>query len=116
MKYIVGVLAFAFAIYTGIQSYMIAQIGIVNQIPQLEGDGGGGVVFTALLVLIGILALFKPFLAVFLFVFSALLSLLVGLTYQDPVTMYWSIGPFLLSLLLLLSRYIQRRKHKAYPA
>lgn len=110
MKYIAGVAALALAIYAGIQSYLIAQVGILNQIPQLEGDGGGGVAFAVLCFITAILVLFKPMVSVILFVVSALLALLVGLTYQDPIPMYWSLGPLVLAAAIVVNHYLKRRK------
>lgn len=110
MKYLIALAAIGLAIYTGVQSYLIAQVGIVNQIPQLVGDGGGGMVVTALCALAGLLALFKTLPAAVLFVLSTLTAILVGLTYQDPTTLLWAVGPFVFAVAILFSRISKRRK------
>ncbi len=96
MKVAVCAVASLFAVYVADQSYLIAHTGAMYQIPQLEGDGGGGIVVAALCVIGAGLVFIRLWAADVAFVLAALIALLVGLSYQDNVTAWWSVAPIAL--------------------
>ncbi|GMA51653.1 hypothetical protein GCM10025857_30100 [Alicyclobacillus contaminans] len=59
MRYVVPVLSALVALVCAWQSFELASVGVTNQIPQLEGDGGAGMVFSILCLLAGAVALWN---------------------------------------------------------
>ncbi len=112
MKVAVCAIASLFAIYVADQSYLIAHAGAMYQIPQLEGDGGGGIVVAALCAIGAGLVFIRLWAADAAFVLSALIALMVGLSFQDNVTAWWSVVPALLDCALVAVRYkISKRRY-----
>lgn len=96
MKWFIGGGAILFAIYAAGQAIVIIQAGVTNQIPQLIGDGGGGMVFAALCFAAGVVCLFKPVVSVPLFGLCMLSGILTGFVYDDPTMWIWSAATFVL--------------------
>lgn len=109
MKILLSVASLVLASFAGFQSLQIAQAGAANQIPQLEGDGGGGMAFAVLLFLSGLILLWKPLWAAFAFAVSAIVILSVGLIYQDNVMLWWTAAPVLLGGLGLFAHFRKKR-------
>ena len=113
MKIAICVMACAFAVFVAAQSYLIAHMGALYQIPQLEGDGGGGMLVAVLCMIGGGLIFFRLWAADTAFLLAALTALLVGLSFQDSTTAWWSIAPFLFAC-LLIALLVSTKKPK-YP-
>jgi hypothetical protein len=109
MKIAIGVMSLLFAIYLAIESYLISSLGTSYQIPQLEGDGGGGLVAAGILLVSGIIVFWRPLWACLGFVLSTGLVVIVGLEYQDNLTLFFAMAPALF-LGLSLFTVIQTRK------
>jgi hypothetical protein len=112
MKIVVGILAGAFSVYTAVQSFAIAHVGVTVQSAQLEGDGGGGLLFALLCLVSGVVVLAKPFISVFTFVVSAVVTIFVGMTYSDDIMIIWSVVPIILAATSLYMHYSTRRRHR----
>ncbi|MCL6548087.1 MAG: hypothetical protein K6T30_04165 [Alicyclobacillus sp.] len=79
----------AWALYSGWKAELIAQAGAARHIPQLLGDGGGGLL-SALLCLAGAAACWaSPLWAVPLLVGGSLCSAVTAWIYQDPALFGW---------------------------
>lgn len=98
MRILLTVLSAVLGIYTGIQSYRIAAAGATQQIPQLQGDGGGGLVFAALCVIGAVLILKRPLFAAAALLFAALLVSFVALSFGDLVIFWWALAALCLSV------------------
>ena len=96
MKRIAAGLAALFAIYTALESYAIAAAGVANHIAQLEGDGGGGMAFSLLCLVAGILVLRYPLGSVYVFLFATILIVWVGFLYEDSIMYVWGVVPLIL--------------------
>lgn len=90
------ILTLLFAVYVGFDAYTITTLGIANDIPQLTGDGGGGMAFAFLLAIGAGVAVKFQRIASAIFILAAIVSLWVGLLYQDSLTMFWSLGAAIL--------------------
>lgn len=112
MKFLIGALTVLFGAYAAHQSYSIAYAGALNQIPQLEGDGGGGLIFSALMVCAALIGLLSPLWSSILFLASMVIAVLVGSFYQDPVMLWWSALPLLLAVLNLLAPRRSRKRRR----
>ncbi len=110
MRWLIEVCALALALYTGFQSILISQIGFNNQIPQLEGDGGGGIIFAFLTFLAAIIYLIKPTLAIIIFLLSTIVSAFSSFLFGDSVILLWSAGTVILAFLCYLANRISRRR------
>jgi hypothetical protein len=90
MKWVIGSCAFLLALYTGFQSILISQVGFSQQIPQLMGDGGGGILLSILTLLTAIVCIAKPYIAMFMFLFCTILSAFVSLIFNDSIILLWA--------------------------
>ncbi|MDQ0188710.1 hypothetical protein JI721_13055 [Alicyclobacillus cycloheptanicus] len=97
LKWITAIVTCLFALYTALQAMQIASAGAVNQIPQLEGDGGGGMVFALLCFIAGVLCMLKPIIALFCYTLTVLAGVVVGIIYDDPVLWMWAGGALILT-------------------
>ncbi len=109
MKLMTAFLSVLFATYVGIESYLIATVGVVNRIPQLVGDGGGGLLTALLCATAGVMVWLSPLASALTFLLAALVSLLAGVIYQDHVTLLWALGPAVLTLVNVLTLWRMRR-------
>ena len=96
-----------------LQGIRIAEAGTAAQIPQLEGDGGGNFLYGDLIVIAGILFIFKPRLAALLILLSSLLGMLVSLIYQDEQLIRISMMSLISGCVILLSPLLTRVIHAA---
>lgn len=116
MKIAVCTIASIFAIYVTEQSYLIAHTGAMYQIPQLEGDGGGGILVATFCAIGAGLVFFRLWAADAAFILAALIALMAGLSFQDSATAWWSIAPALLACTLIALRNIKKNSlQKGYP-
>jgi hypothetical protein len=99
MKWITALLCAAAAVWTAWQSYHIAVAGAANDIPQLEGDAGGGIVFAALCLIAAILMLWRPLIAVAALTLAALITVLTGFLYEDSTMYLWGAAAVVLAIL-----------------
>jgi hypothetical protein len=99
MKIAVAILSALLAVFAAIQSYTIAYVGTANQIPQLEGDGGGGIVFAALCLLAAILVLWRPIISMWLYGLALVVILLTGYLYEDRAMWLWGAAALVLGIL-----------------
>lgn len=107
------VLSLLFAAYTGYDSYTITTTGIANGVSQLVGDGGGGLVFTALVFVGTILSIRWHRIAAAVLGLSAALALWVGMIYQDSMMMFWTVGAIVFSSLQVIAYVlISRRRNE----
>jgi uncharacterized membrane protein len=86
-----ALVAAVFAVYAGYQSLLISEAGAAYQIPQLEGDGGGGMIFAFLCFIGALVYLIRPVISIPFFILSAVTGLLAGFLYNDPVMWVWAI-------------------------
>ncbi len=105
MRILGAFLTMVLAIYSGVQSYRIAAAGAVQQIPQLQGDGGGGLVFAVLCLIGAVVLLKRPFIATWILAVATVLVAFVGLSFGDPA-MYWWSG---ITLVLTVYTFMQHR-------
>lgn len=103
LKTMTGVFTILFALYAGWQSIAIAQAGVLHKIPQLEGDGGGALLFAAACAIAGIVTLVRPVFAIPIYALSVLTGLLVGVFYQDFMLWFWSAAACLFGVLCFVS-------------
>ncbi|MCL6452931.1 MAG: hypothetical protein K6T78_04775 [Alicyclobacillus sp.] len=96
MKVFLFCIALLFAVYTGYDAYTLTRVGAVNDIPQLLGDGGGSLVFTVLVALGAINALWLPRVGAGVFLVATVVAVLVALLYQDTTSWYWAGGSVVL--------------------
>lgn len=99
MKWITALLCLAVAVWTFWQSYQIASAGVLNNIPQLQGDGGGGLVFAVLCVAAALFTLWRPWIAVVVLVVNALTIILVGFLFGDSTVYLWAGAALVLAIL-----------------
>ncbi|MCL6593973.1 MAG: hypothetical protein K6T31_08360, partial [Alicyclobacillus sp.] len=64
--------------------------GVMNDIPQLTGDGGAGLVFAGICALTGLWACWQPGWAVAGFVTAGLLAVGTAWDFGDPVVYAWA--------------------------
>lgn len=93
-----GLMCVLAAVWIGLQSYAIAAVGVGNAIPQLEGDGGAGVIFAVMLLLGGILLWWRPLWSTVPFALALAPALLAGWLYQDVTMWWWCLAPVLFGL------------------
>ena len=98
LKHGIGVLAILFSLYVAFQAMLIASNGALYQIPQLEGDGGGGLIFALLCLIAGFLTWLRPRIAAAVFLVAAAVTVLVGLIYQDRIEMFWCAVPLVCAI------------------
>lgn len=115
MKYIIGILAVLAAGYVGIQSFIIANVGAQNQIPQLEGDGGASVVFAVIVLIAAVLCFFRPLIASPIFLLGTLVGSLCAATYEDSLMYVWSIVSFLFAASSFLIYRFARKRQRTQP-
>jgi hypothetical protein len=109
-KVIFFLLLLMFAVYTADKSYVIAKAGAQYGIPQLLGDGGGGLVFSVLCLITAIVSLAYFRVTLVLLLISGILIILVGVTYQDNGTLYWSIIPLLFAIAYFMVQRVWRKE------
>ncbi|RIV24397.1 hypothetical protein D2Q93_07170 [Alicyclobacillaceae bacterium I2511] len=107
------VLGILFATYVGIESYLIAAVGVVNQIPQLVGDGGGGILVALLCATAVVLVWLSPLASGLIFLLATVVSGLAGVIYQDNVTLFWMLGPIVLAIVNFTVYWSQRRQRQS---
>ncbi|QSO54289.1 hypothetical protein JZ785_11270 [Alicyclobacillus curvatus] len=113
MKLLAAVLTFVFGVYSGIQSYRIAAAGAAQQIPQLQGDGGGGLVFALVCVIAAVVVLKRPSIGVWLLSGAAVIAGFVGLSFGDPSMYWWAIAALALAVLdFVIHRMLKSTKHR----
>lgn len=114
LKLAIAVASGLFSIYMFIQSLMIASAGVSYQVPQLEGDGGGGLVIAFTCALASGLLFLRLWLANVGFLVAATGCLLVGGIFQDSVIMLWGLVPLLLAGLTAWKQFrdSRRRNHR----
>jgi len=112
MKMMLAIASLLFTAYVAIQSYLVAATGVANQIPQLEGDGGGGMLLALFCACGCLLAYVKPRMTWIAFVLAAITATITGLLYEDNVMLLWSIGPLLILVVHFLAQRA-KRKHLA---
>jgi hypothetical protein len=99
MKWITALLCAAVAVWTAWQSYHIAVVGTTNGIPQLEGDGGGGILFAGLCLLAAVALLWRPVISVILLTLAAMVIVLTGFLYEDSTMYLWGAAAVVLAIL-----------------
>lgn len=109
MKIAVSIACTLFAIYAGINSYLVAHVGALYQIPQLEGDGGGGLVVAAICFIAGILVFLRWWAAMSAYCVGAIAALVVGISFQDGMVDIWSA---VIALFAATSGFLMYRNHK----
>lgn len=107
---VIGVVTVAFALYALWQAIAIADAGVIHQIPQLEGDGGGALLFAVVLAVAGMIAMWSPIVAVWLYFLAMLIGTIVALLYQDLMLWFWVAGTLALCVASLTS--IRRARHR----
>ncbi len=107
---VVGIVSVAFAVYAAWQAIAIAQAGVVNQIPQLEGDGGGSLLFAVVLATAGIAGMWKPVVALPLYAITLVIGVLVALIYQDLMLWFWDLGALILGAVTVFSACKARQR------
>lgn len=107
---VVGIVSVAFAVYAAWQAIAIAQAGVVNQIPQLEGDGGGSLLFAVVLATAGIAGMWKPVVALPLYAITLVIGVLVALIYQDLMLWFWDLGALILGAVTVFSARKARQR------
>ncbi|MCY0876928.1 MAG: hypothetical protein OWT28_11765, partial [Firmicutes bacterium] len=78
-------------------AYQIAHAGAVLGIPQLEGDGGGSMVYALVSVVGAVTVLRFTRIASVIFLLAALMAVLISLLYADNAVMLWAVASVLLS-------------------
>jgi hypothetical protein len=110
-RFVPGILGILFALFTGYQSFVIASAGAVNEIPQLEGDGGGGLTLSVICMLAAILSFIKPVWSIPFFILSTLVCLITGYIYEDNLIYIWAAGTVALTVLsYVLHRLLRNKK------
>lgn len=109
MKIAISITSALLSIYAGITSYLVAHVGALYQIPQLEGDGGGGLVVAALCFAAASLIFFRVWFAFATYCFGAVAALFVGLSFQDGMVDIWS---GVISLFAIASAILMWREHR----
>ncbi len=112
MKSILALVAAGFAIYAGLQAELIAQVGVIQNIPQLEGDGAGNFIFAVLCLLCGVLIFIRPLLAFISCLLATVVVLYVGFAYQDTTSLLWTIVPIGLAISTFVLDRFDRKKGK----
>jgi hypothetical protein len=112
MKITVAVLSVAFSVYVAIQSYVIAEAGATYQVVQLEGDGGGGLVFALLCIIAGLLVFVRPLLSAGTFILASVMALGVGILYGDNAMLLWAVVPVALTAVNVYLHIALRRKRR----
>jgi len=110
LKWLTGICALALAIYAIAQSLEILQVGVTNQIPQLEGDGGGGILFAVLTFISALACLIKPLVAFLLFLITTLLSTFISFLFSDPLLLTWSAISITLAALSFLAHRARKNR------
>ncbi|WDL96200.1 hypothetical protein [Alicyclobacillus sp. ALC3] len=112
-KIIVGIVSVVFATYAASQAIAIAQAGVANQIPQLEGDGGGALLFAVVLATAGIAGMWKAIIALPLYAITLIIGVLVALIYQDLMLWFWDFGVLILGAATVFgARQAQQRRRQ----
>ena len=99
LRFILLAASVLFAAFCGIQGWIIANIGAANAVPQLEGDGGGIVLFACLVFIAGGLSFIRTIPGLGGYVIAILVAFLVALLFQDPVVYFFASIAFLLCTL-----------------
>ncbi|MCL6627536.1 hypothetical protein [Alicyclobacillus shizuokensis] len=121
MRVVLLVVSAVVAVVSGWQALWVAEVGAEQQIPQLEGDGGAGLVFALLCLAGGVAALFRRWLGCALFSLAALAGVWAGVVFADLVTGLWAVAPLALGFVAWWkggrcrgrSRTAQTTAHKA---
>ncbi len=108
MKIAISIASLLLSIYAGITSYLVAHMGALYQIPQLEGDGGGGIVVAILCFAAGTLIFFRVWPAFATYCIAAVAALFVGLSFQDGMVDIWSA---VISLFAVSTGVVMWREH-----
>ncbi len=113
MKILAAVLTFVLGVYSGIQSYRIAAAGAAQQIPQLQGDGGGGLVFALLCIVAAVVALKRPSIGVWVLACATILVGFVGLSFGDASMYWWAVAALALAVFdFVIHRILKSTRHR----
>ncbi|QQE81012.1 hypothetical protein [Alicyclobacillus sp. SO9] len=112
LKVIISILTGLFVAYTVWQSYLIASTGALYHIPQLEGDGGGGLVFAGLCFIAGVALFIRPILSAVIYVLAALVISFIAVAFQDSIDFLWTLIALSLGTLAVVSRIRSKRRIK----
>jgi hypothetical protein len=93
VKFLVPISSTVVALICGWQSLQLAEVGVTNHIPQIEGDGGAGVVFSVLCLVAGVVILFTRKVASGLFLITGLEGIWASWTYSDSQMTLWALAP-----------------------
>lgn len=90
LRILISALALLFAVYCATEAYQIARAGVVLSIPQLAGDGGGGLVYSLVEALAGLMILRFTRFALVTFLGATCIAIFVGLLYGDSALLTWA--------------------------
>lgn len=107
-------LSLLFVLYAGDKSLVIANAGVTDGIPQLTGDGGSGLLCSALCLIAAGLGLWLRGTSAIFYVIAFIVILAGGVVYQDNGMFIWTIPPLLLAVgELILKRLSGRTRASA---
>lgn len=95
---ILMLLSLLFVLYAGDKSLVIANAGVTDGVPQLTGDGGAGLLCSALCLIAAGLGLWLRGTSAIFYVIAFIVILAGGVVYQDNGMFIWTIPPLLFAV------------------
>lgn len=114
-RWIGRILLILFALLVGVQSWWIAWVGVFNQIPQLTGDGGGGVLLAFWLLLGSLLSLKWRWPVIVCCLLASIDGVLCGQIYQDNMQYVYAAGALIAACIFSWSLFTNYKSAKLSP-
>ncbi|WAH39037.1 hypothetical protein [Alicyclobacillus dauci] len=109
MRILICLAAALVTIYTGISAIEVAEVGVANQIPQLEAAGAAECIISILTLCGAVIVFWKWWVSLICFSMAMAWSVFIGIVYLDDTIWIWFGACTVLALASVWLRVRQKR-------